>query len=178
MVQIGRYNIADESEEFETLSILSKFVHTDYDSNFLRNDVMLLLLNEPSSYPIVSLDRDQNIPQSLAVIGWGVIDPSGAAYEGKLQEVLLNSITNEECRLSEGYVDGKYGSYYGLIKDSMMCTSAEGKDSCYGDSGGPLLKEGGEGESDVQVGIVSWGFGCAHPAFPGVYSRVKSYIEW
>jgi hypothetical protein len=37
-----------------------------------------------------------------------------------------------------------------------------GKDSCYGDSGGPLFAADGEGGL-VQLGIVSFGQGCARP---------------
>lgn len=52
-----------------------------------------------------------------------------------------------------------------------------GKDSCQGDSGGPVVDE-----NRVQVGIVSWGEGCALAGKPGVYAKVshpdvKRFIE-
>ena len=36
-----------------------------------------------------------------------------------------------------------------------------------GDSGGPAILRGDSTEEDVQVGIVSWGYGCALSNFPG-----------
>ena len=47
--------------------------------------------------------------------------------------------------------------------------------SCQGDSGGPIILADG---TDTQVGIVSWGVGCAHPTYPGVYARVSSQYSW
>jgi trypsin len=41
-----------------------------------------------------------------------------------------------------------------------------------GDSGGPLLVEG------VQVGVTSFGRGCADPRYAGVYARVSRYVDW
>lgn len=45
--------------------------------------------------------------------------------------------------------------------------------------GGPLvaLAESND-EKPTLVGIVSWGFGCAKPYYPGIYSRVSAVREW
>ena len=47
-----------------------------------------------------------------------------------------------------------------------------------GDSGGPLMRIGDSPGEDVQLGIVSWGLGCASPIFPGVYARTSAEFDW
>ncbi|CAB4059581.1 unnamed protein product [Lepeophtheirus salmonis] len=54
-----------------------------------------------------------------------------------------------------------------------------GQDACTGDSGGPLWKWiGHKHKRAFIVGIVSRGDGCARKNEPGIYTRVKEYLEW
>ena len=59
----------------------------------------------------------------------------------------------------------------------MLCAMDFGKDLCQGDSGGLLVLKSSQG-AHVQVGVVSWGLGCAHKDFLVVYSRVSSAYDW
>ena len=47
-------------------------------------------------------------------------------------------------------------------------------DTCQGDSGGPMIKTLSPG-AVREVGIVSYGNGCARPGFPGVYGEVQAF---
>jgi secreted trypsin-like serine protease len=60
---------------------------------------------------------------------------------------------------------------------TQVCAGARGVDSCQGDSGGPMLTFQADG-APVQVGVVSWGFGCARAGSPGVYMRSAPYADW
>ena len=59
-----------------------------------------------------------------------------------------------------------------IWEESMLCAGETGKDSCEGDSGGPLTY------NDVHVGIVSWGQGCALPGYPGVYAQTDAFLDF
>jgi secreted trypsin-like serine protease len=74
------------------------------------------------------------------------------------------------------------------ISTGMVCANATGKDSCTGDSGGPMRREvqdpahpqdadGNPVKRDVLVGVVSWGEAACGSA-PGVYTDVADYSGW
>ncbi|XP_075168800.1 trypsin 5G1-like [Haematobia irritans] len=101
----------------------------------------------------------------LTVSGWGnTKDPQES--RDVLRAVQVPKVTNDVCE--QAY------SGIGVITERMLCAGYPqgGKDACQGDSGGPMSIDG------VLVGVVSWGYGCAEPNYPGVYARVSSILPW
>ncbi|KAL7504231.1 hypothetical protein ACHAXN_002121 [Cyclotella atomus] len=113
-------------------------------------------------------------------MGWGDVakEDEIQTTSNVLMGVKVKMITNEQCLSSQGSIWGYQESYQGKITSQMMCARDGDEDACQGDSGGPLVMKGRGDSSDVLVGVVSWGIGCAHKSFPGVYARVSSAYNW
>jgi len=124
----------------------------------------MLRLETPSSFDVVKLtngDEDISGGNDVTVMGWGTTKYGGCVSD-VLLEVDVQTVTDDSCN----------EAYGGQITDAMLCAAADGKDACQGDSGGPIIIKGADAAFDVQVGIVSWGRGCACPGYPGVYAKV------
>lgn len=173
-VIIGQHTLYTGNEPSVTLSVAEMKRHEDHA---LRaswdNDIMLLRLAAPAprKYPPVRLANSPvNFTDSpLTVMGWGQTGYSERASRVQL-EVDVDFVPFSQCL-------GSYGAL--SVTDSMMCAAREGADSCKGDSGGPLVMRGGATDgSDLQIGIVSFGVGCAHVKYPGVYTDVRQLHPW
>jgi secreted trypsin-like serine protease len=138
-------------------------------------DIALLKLSEPSTETTISI-IDPSEESSLAhagtfawVTGWGITELGMPSIQ--LKEVDVRIIHEDECNSNQ--------MYDGVISDSMICAGHRigGKDSCQGDSGGPLMVVDRKGGLK-QVGVVSWGEGCALENRPGVYTRLAVMADW
>ena len=169
-VKIGSYDFGkDEEDDFETIKVQKEIRHPDYKSKTIENDAMILKLEERASVakPIkVNLagknEEKLDDNDKLYVMGWGSTDRKGNKYPDRLQEVQVKYV--EECE--DIYPEEE-------ITSDMMCAGQRKKDACFGDSGGPLIVRGRNPDDDVQVGIVSWSYGCAYKNYPGVYARTS-----
>lgn len=151
--------------------------HEYYDAWTHDNDIALIKLKEPiTSITPVTLPTSSQASSleaagnTITVSGWGDtnIDEQGTSWPSNLMKVSLPLVSNTTCASS-------YGS---TITDNMICAgySEGGKDSCQGDSGGPMFIQSGSGY--IQLGVVSFGAGCAMPDAYGVYARVSRYLDW
>ena len=107
-------------------------------------------------------------------IPWGGESQTrGPEAIGFLKEVAITETDVNLCR--QNY---NQRPHYVAITDTMICARAPKKDSCVGDSGGPMLLKGSRYEEDVQVGIVSFGQKCGRAKLPGVYHRISESADW
>ncbi len=105
----------------------------------------------------------------VTVAGWGLTETGQPAET--LRHLGLKLVPRRLCN--------SVGSYDGNITENMVCAGfiEGGRDSCKGDSGGPLMAYDGEGGL-VLAGVVSWGEGCAMPKKYGVYVRAPRFYSW
>ncbi|XP_031328602.1 trypsin alpha-like isoform X2 [Photinus pyralis] len=167
-----RYGSSLMEEGGSVIKVAQKFDHPSYDPITFDYDLSILkLVSDIKASPkaqiidLVPYNTEEGGRRAF-VSGWGALYTDGPSPK-QLQVVELNEEDREACKKAYG---GK------KITDRMICFNNPGKDSCQGDSGGPLVASG------AQVGVVSWGYGCADAKYPGVYSHVdnaqlRMYIE-
>jgi trypsin len=169
-----------------------------YSAQSSDYDVALLTLTRPlwsaSSAPSINgvstiaplpvdrlkADRFANPEASPAVLattsGWGDVNATpghGASYPASLRAVRLPLVSTGVC-------EEEYSAIEQQITSSMICAGGGRShlDTCYGDSGGPLLVDRDTPARPpgdyVLVGLVDFGNGCAQAGYAGVYTRVAN----
>mmetsp|Transcript_759 Transcript_759/g.1205 ORF Transcript_759/g.1205 Transcript_759/m.1205 type:complete len:344 (+) Transcript_759:265-1296(+) len=170
-VVIGRHD-HDEYWDGDRVDVAREYIHPNYNEFTNNYDVMVVKLARSTRADVatIKLNSSTSKPSSgqpVTVVGWGVTESGYTSDE--LREVEVTAVSPFSCRSSYGF---------DVITDEMLCGGDPYEDSCQGDSGGALFLKGDSAEDDLQVGIVSWGYGCADRNYPGVYARVSSAYDW
>lgn len=166
-VTVGRTDLEDTSTG-QTLAADRIVVHPDYEDTGTF-DAALIHTTTAMSVPTIALaplgnDQLEQDGAPLTVSGWGTEFFGSPVIPSRMKEVDVQAVADANCTTN---------SLMGFQPDSEVCAETLGGDSCQGDSGGPLFGTLADGRR-VQVGIVSYGLGCATPEFPGVYGEVNN----
>lgn len=185
-VRLGEYDTSSEIDCVQNVcnkpvikvGIEESIVHPQYDpkSNDGHHDIALLRLNQPVELnaflqpvclPLASVRSALNTNDKLVVSGWG--------------RTLLTRMSSIKQRLDltvadPDYCKTKFATRRVNLISSQLCAGGEfSRDSCDGDSGGPLMRWT---DAWYLEGIVSFGNKCGLEGWPGVYTRVSDYIDW
>ncbi|XP_035304129.1 serine protease 38 [Cricetulus griseus] len=175
-VYVGIMDLDVATRYTQWLEINRLFIHPTYQLfHPAGGDVALLQLKSPIVFsdfvlPICLPPSNLNLNNlSCWATGWGHVSPQGKSLK-QLQEVQLPLIPKPLCQLLYGFTT--------YLLPEMMCAGdiKNEKNVCEGDSGGPLVCK--VNQTWRQIGIVSWGRGCAHPLYPGVYANVSHFLSW
>lgn len=105
--------------------------------------------------------------RNFEILGWG------ETQSGNLADVLMIADVQEfdraQCRRPS-----LFGS---TLTDSMFCAGGAGRDSCIGDSGGPIVVPS---QPEQVAGITSFGKpdSCGAQGVPVVYTLINPFISW
>ena len=80
-----------------------------------------------------------------------------------MREARPSTVSGRECNKA-------YGGF--LETNLEVCAGKRGADTCQGDSGGPMFVT--LNGVRRQIGITSFGVGCATAEYPGVYAEVNA----
>lgn len=177
-VTAGRSDLT--TREGDRVPVSSVWVHPHFRTDSFQDDevdiddVAVLTLARPlpqQTLPIVGQGDGDHYRTGMAaqIYGWGTTDAADDDDDSPsnvLRSADIAIVDDAFCGS-----DDSYGDSY--TPQTMTCAghASGGADSCSFDSGGPLVVNG------ELAGVVSWGYGCGKPNYPGVYTRLSAYAD-
>ncbi|XP_069841077.1 transmembrane protease serine 9-like [Dendropsophus ebraccatus] len=184
-VALGVYQLSVMDNHEYNASVEQIITHSAYTGTGSSGDIALIKLKSPVTYtsyilPICLPSSSVSFPSGMAcwVTGWGDINyGEHLPYPETLQKVMIPLIDYKSCDAMY-HVNSLVNMNISIIQNDMICAGYQQgtKDSCQGDSGGPLVCH--VNSAWYQVGIVSYGDGCAFANRPGVYTLTTTYQTW
>nr|XP_016851672.1 PREDICTED: serine protease 27 isoform X1 [Anolis carolinensis] len=184
-VMLGANKLENSQPQKQSIGVGNIIRNPRYAGEATSGDIALVRLIRPVRFtnyiiPICVPTANVEFPPGMKcwVTGWGDIsEGQDLPSPKKLQKLQVPIIDTQTCRRLYN-IDMGQSLPRKQIQNDMMCAGyAEGmKDTCKGDSGGPLMCK--INREWLLAGIVSWGEGCAERNRPGVYIRLTSYQDW
>jgi secreted trypsin-like serine protease len=177
-VSVGITNLK-EPRQGQSRSVTAITRHPRYTTSFLsfRYDAAVLTLKRPvrnitpARIPQTTSNDLETPDREATVAGWGNTEKQNPEYKqpdrypARMQEAQVPVVSDATAQAAYGADD--------YDPPLMLAAGREGKDTCQGDSGGPIFVEKSSGRIS-QIGITSFGNGCAVRNFPGVYTEANS----
>ncbi|KAG8200957.1 hypothetical protein JTE90_020594 [Oedothorax gibbosus] len=169
----------EDNSRGKTIRVLSTFVHHNFNSMNLDNNIALLRLQKPvqlnSGVCVICLPTSGQMPKDdskCTVTGYGFVSKDGD-MSLKIREAQIPIIDDMECMAN--VTEALTNPF--ILPSSSFCAGGKGQqDACQGDAGGALACEVG-GYHEL-VGLVSWGLGCGRNDVPSIYIKVPSFMGW
>ncbi|EDV53273.1 serine protease snake [Drosophila erecta] len=182
VVRLGEleFDTTKDDAEPEDFGVLALKAHPGFENPKLYNDIAIVQLDREVKFnrykhPACLPFDDGEQHESFIAIGWG--QKKFAQKESKkLLKVQLQGY-KDRCVSS---VDANDELPNGYEPKSQLCIgSRDNKDTCNGDSGGPVLAYHKDLACMYHVmGITSAGISCSTPDIPSPYTRVHYFLNW
>lgn len=174
----GISKTSERSSSQESL-VASAVAHPSFDSRTFANDIGVITLAKPID--LLGKVRTIALPYGMdaltwpangtpaTISGWGVTSPTGGATSDQLMRADIQVLAGP------GQPCGQYGPDLDPTQDVCAGTPTGNIDACQGDSGGPLVTVGAV---PLLAGLVSSGNECAKAGYPGLYTRITTFLPW
>jgi secreted trypsin-like serine protease len=170
-VTVGRTVLSGsggQTRRVSRIAIHPRFSNVKYDA------AVLTLKNPVRGIPALRLagasqDGLEKPGRLATVAGWGntIKQPphgdNGSNFPDRMRVARVPIVSDARAR-------DVYGSSF--VGALMVAAGKEGKDTCNGDSGGPMFAR--QDDKRYQIGITSFGKGCGARGYPGVYTEVNA----
>ncbi|KAH8346583.1 hypothetical protein KR084_005659 [Drosophila pseudotakahashii] len=182
VVRLGEleFDTDEDDAEPEDFGVLALKPHPGFKHTELYNDIGIIKLDREVKFnrykhPACLPFDDGEQHESFIAIGWG--QQKFAQEESKkLLKVQLQGFGNQ-CARS---IDPNDELPHGYEARTQLCIgSRDNKDTCNGDSGGPVLAHHETLPCMYHImGITSFSIACSTPDIPAPYTRVHYYLDW
>ncbi|XP_063992075.1 venom protease-like [Diachasmimorpha longicaudata] len=184
LVRLGDLDLDDDVQDGASpidVPIEQVHEHPQYSETQYTNDIAVLRLAydvefseliRPICLPLPDELYNKNYVNSLPFIaGWGSIYFRGPS-SSHLQQLQIPVVPPENCKTAFNRFKTT------VIDERVICAgfAKGGKDACKGDSGGPLMYP--KNKTFYAIGVVSFGYRCAEPGIPGVYTRITHFLDF